>query len=387
MADETNTSAGTRSGGLWRALKLGTTLLVALALLAWAGRWFYHQHTHVSETDARVAASEITVSSRLAGRLTDFPLILGTRLDENDVIARLYSKPDRLELEKLQAQVKGAEAQVAYQRQQIALAEQQLQGGIAVSKGQLQSDLAAKDAARARLENAKATYARARRLSRSGNMSKQEKDRDYYTYQADQAEYERAKHQVAVDRSALENARHGMMSGSAMTLPNPDLLRAQLAVKRQSLAQARAELEHQRLKLSDMVVRSPNDGVVDKTFVDPGEYVSAGQPLVMMHKPGAVWVVAKIKETSIGRLAPGQSVAISVDAVPGLHFKGHIRVIGHAATNQFALLPNPNPSGNFTKITQRIPVRITIDEGPKQKLSPGMMVEVDIDTRAAGDRG
>ncbi len=77
----------------------------------------------------------------------------------------------------------------------------------------------------------------------------------------------------------------------------------------------------------------------------------------------------------------------SVDAVPDLHFSGHIRVIGHAATSQFALLPNPNPSGNFTKITQRIPVRITIDKGPTEQLSPGMMVEVDIDTRGGRSRG
>ncbi len=75
---------------------------------------------------------------------------------------------------------------------------------------------------------------------------------------------------------------------------------------------------------------------------------------------------------------------ISVDARPDTTYNGHVQVIGGAATNQFALLPDPNPSGNFTKITQRIPVRIAIDHGPKPKLAPGMMVEVDINITGNG---
>ena len=184
---------------------------------------------------------------------------------------------------------------------------------------------------------------------------------------------------MTADRSALKNAHIGLMSGPAMTLPNPTMLKAQLAVTQQQLAEARAELQHQQVQLDDMVVRSPIDGVVDKTFVDQGEYLSPGQPILMMHAPKNVWIEANIKETKVRQLHPGLPVAITVDAHPDVHYSGHVQVIGQAATSQFALLPNPNPSGNFTKITQRIPVRIAIDKGPRESLSPGMMVEVDMD--------
>lgn len=368
-----------RARNWFNRLKLGGAVIVVLALIVGIGRWLYHQHTHVSADDARVVSNEITVSSRLAGRITGFSLAMGDRLAEGDTVAHLYKKPDELMLEKLQAKVKGAEAQLAFERQQLDLATRQLAGGIEGTSGRLQADLAAADAARAAMQKARKTWERSQRLFASGTVSPQKKEDDYYTYQAAKAEYERARHQVAVDRSNLGNARAGMLDGPDMTVPNPDLLRAQLAVTRQNLAQDKADLKRQQVQVEDSTVLSPIDGVVDKTFVDQGEYVSPGQPLIMMHAPRNVWVQARIKETEVGKLKPGQQVAIAVDAYPDLHFSGHVEMIGHAATSEFALLPNPNPSGNFTKITQRIPVRILIDKGPRELLSPGMMVVVDID--------
>ena len=93
-----------------------------------------------------------------------------------------------------------------------------------------------------------------------------------------------------------------------------------------------------------------------------------------------MWIDADIKETKLTSLKPGQPVEISVDAFPYRHFSGRIERIGAAATSEFALLPSPNPSGNFTKITQRVPVRIAVHQPDDDPLRPGMMVEVDIDT-------
>lgn len=391
---ETSTSADDRNetpaaktagrGGPGRWIKLGIALLVVIGLVVWIGKWFYHQHTHISGDDARVMTHQITVSSRLDGRVTDFSLIVGDKLAQDDVVARLYDRPDQLLLDKLEAKVRQVQAQVDLEEQQIDLSAHQLSGGIKETEGQLDTDLAAADAAKAAMEKSKRTYERSNRLYKTGTVSVQKKDEDYYTYEAAKAEYQRAQRQVAVDRSSLSNARNGMMSGTAMTLQNPELLKAQLNVTRQSLAEAKAELGHQQLQVDDLVVDSPIDGIVDKTFVEQGEYVSAGQPLLMMHAPDNVWVEANIKETKVRDLHPGQPVEIAVDAYPDLHFEGHVQVIGQAATSQFALLPNPNPSGNFTKITQRIPVRIAIDKGPLKQLSPGMMVVVDIDISGNG---
>ena len=205
------------------------------------------------------------------------------------------------------------------------------------------------------------------------------RDQDYYAYQTARAEYQRAQQEVAVSRSQAENAHVGFLNGVQVPLPPPAVMRSRVKVAENQLARARADLEEEKVRVRDLRVPSPIGGVVNKTLVDQGEYVSAGQPLLMMHDPDDLWVEANIKETDIGELRPGQPVAITVDAYPDEHFAGEVRIVGRAATSQFALLPDPNPSGNFTKITQRIPVRIRLTEGPVERIGPGMMVEVDID--------
>mgnify|MGYP000066495199 CR=1 FL=1 len=124
----------------------------------------------------------------------------------------------------------------------------------------------------------------------------------------------------------------------------------------------------------------PGDGVVVMTFVRAGEHVSAGQRILMYHNPAEVWVEANVKETEVARLKLGMPAQVRVDAFPGEVFKGEIERIGDAATSKFALLPNPNPSGNFTRVTQRLPLRIRLAD-KASRLKPGMLVEVDVDTR------
>jgi membrane fusion protein (multidrug efflux system) len=116
------------------------------------------------------------------------------------------------------------------------------------------------------------------------------------------------------------------------------------------------------------------------TFVSQDEHVAVGQRILMFHNPTSIWVEANVKETEVGLLEPGMKAQIRVDAYPDQSFSGEVFRIGRAATSKFALLPDPNPSGNFTKITQRLPVRIRLDEADV-KLRPGMMVEVDIAIR------
>ena len=145
-------------------------------------------------------------------------------------------------------------------------------------------------------------------------------------------------------------------------------------------AELRSRIEQQRLDVADRTIRSPIDGVVDRVFARAGEYVRPGQRLAIVHDPERVWIEANVKETQIRKLAAGQPVEVRVDAWPGEAFRGRVRSIGTATTGSFALLPSPNPSGNFTKITQRIPVRIDVEQSG-QRLAPGMMVEVYIDVR------
>jgi membrane fusion protein (multidrug efflux system) len=156
------------------------------------------------------------------------------------------------------------------------------------------------------------------------------------------------------------------------------VLERQIAVldaQRTSLDAKRAQ---QQVDLDDREVRAAFDGVVDATFVDVGEHVSPGSRLLMYHDPENVWVDANVKETEFRRLKLGAAATVRVDAYPDRVFKGEVVRLGHAATSEFALLPSPNPSGNFTKVTQRLPVRMAIAQDASL-LRPGMMVELAID--------
>ncbi|WP_348760653.1 HlyD family secretion protein [uncultured Salinisphaera sp.] len=343
-------------------------VLGAILVLAWLVVWLHHRLTHVSENDARIASHVITVSSRLPGRVSGFDLIQGDHLRENETIAQLYSEPDTLQRDKLKARVENIQTE-------LALARQQIGGGVASAKARLAADQSARAAAKARMDKAHNNYVRAQNLYEAKGGTEKQRDIYRYDYESAQADYRRAQSQVKQDQVMIANAKTGLLAGGQVG--NPDVLKSQLAI-------ARAELAHQQNMIDDLTVASPIHGVVDQTFIEQAEYISAGQPIVMMHDPADVWVEANIKETAVGDLAVGQPVKITVDARPDTAYHGHIQVIGGAATNQFALLPDPNPSGNFTKITQRIPVRIAIDHGPKRQVSPGMMVEVDIDITGDG---
>ena len=174
------------------------------------------------------------------------------------------------------------------------------------------------------------------------------------------------------------------VSAAAAALVEASASRQQLLVLDKQLTmlshrkeQILAQRDRQELDLQDRVIRSPLDGVVDKVFVNPSEYVAAGQRLMMVHDPQKIWVSANIKETEIRHVRIGATATIIVDAYPDEVFHGKIIRIGSAATSQFALLPKPNPSGNFTKITQRLSMKIAVEQN-NRLLRPGMMVEVNI---------
>jgi len=364
-----------------RRLKLAALVVLALLCLVWMAFAVVHRLTHVSVQDARIMASQVTVSSRLDGWVTDFTITEGDQLKKGDTVARLYSEPEQRRLDSLQAEVATQQAKLDYERTRLELGQRQFQGGLTITGQELDSAKAAEQAARSRLTSAREDYKRTEALYKKGSISKQRRDQDYYAYQTARAEYQRAKQEVAVSQSQADNAHVGFLNGVQVPLPPPEVMRSRIKVAENELARARADLEEEQVRMGDLRVPSPIGGVVNKTLVDQGEYVSAGQPLLMMHNPDDLWVEANIKETDIGDLHPGQPVAITVDAYPDAHFAGQVRIVGRAATSQFALLPDPNPSGNFTKITQRIPVRIALTEGPMDRIGPGMMVEVDIDIR------
>jgi len=146
---------------------------------------------------------------------------------------------------------------------------------------------------------------------------------------------------------------------------------------RAKVKEVEAQLSLARLRLAETTITSPIDGVVSQTIADAGERVQPGQPIVVINDPHDVWISANIEETHIRKVHTGQAVTITVDAYPRQTFHGTVSQLGAATRSEFALIPAGSASAHFIKVTQRIPVRIAI-ENPDGRLKPGMMVEVGI---------
>jgi membrane fusion protein (multidrug efflux system) len=177
--------------------------------------------------------------------------------------------------------------------------------------------------------------------------------------------------QDGVSRERLEHALNSMQAAEA-----------QLAIDLAEVETARAELAVFENDLSNMIIESPMDGVVTKRWLTPGEIVEPGQAILTVHDIANVWVTAHFEETKITRIKAKTPVAISVDAHPGIRFAGEVEWIGSSTSGLFSLIPPNNAAGNFTKITQRIPVRISLkQDGNPKILLPGMSVTVRMSLR------
>ncbi|WP_455382476.1 HlyD family secretion protein [Salinispira pacifica] len=160
---------------------------------------------------------------------------------------------------------------------------------------------------------------------------------------------------------------------------------AQLDIAATQEKLAAAQLASVKTNLSHTVVASPIDGVVAKKWTMPGDVVQPAQPIYTLYDLKDLWVEANFKETQIRYLKVGDQVSISIDAFPGTKFTGKVENIGAAAAAKFALIPPSNATGNFTKVTQRVPVRISIDrtsspDDPASRLVPGMSATVRVST-------
>jgi membrane fusion protein (multidrug efflux system) len=146
------------------------------------------------------------------------------------------------------------------------------------------------------------------------------------------------------------------------------------------VAGVRAQRDQAALQLSYTQVVAPSEGVVTKKNVEIGQLVAAGQPLMTVVPMDDIWVVTNLKETQVKDIKPGNTVEITVDAYPGRTFPGHVESISPATGARFSMLPPDNATGNFTKVVQRVPVRIRLDQPQDAAalLRPGMSVDVDI---------
>lgn len=326
--------------------------------------------TYIFEEDARINADLVTLSSRVAGWVTQMTVIEGDKVQAGTVMLQIDDRESQILLNELEAELAGIRAERDRLKAERELVTSQIESRLLSERARVDSADVAVSSMRPQLELAEREVERAKKLFEDKVASRRQLDQAETQHQQIDREYRMA---VADLRAA--RARIAEVEADRIRL---EVLDADLRVLEQRLAQTTARVERQRLDIVDRAVKSPILGIVDRTFVDAGEYVSPGQRLALIHDPDKVWIEANIKETQVRKLTIGQTVEIQVDAYPDDVFTGKIQTIGSAATSQFALLPTPNPSGNFTKITQRLPVRISFDT-TDARLRPGMMVEVKIE--------
>ncbi len=366
---ETTSSSPQRRNGRG---KLILVLIAGVALIAWGAQWLYYRYTHVYTDDARIDGEVITISGRTAGWLTEMNVIEGDAVTQGQVLARVDARDSLMRREVLRSKLESIESQRAVVRAQTGKVDQETLGKLQSDTNRLVAAEAEVASLDAQLRQARFDYERARELTEQKWMSQQAMERARTALRQTEEQHNKAVAEVAAARGMLAVA-----GGSRKQL---QVLASQIEVLARQADEIRAEIKRQEVDIADRTIVSPADGRIVMTFVRKGEHVSVGQRILMFHDPTRIWVEANIKETDIGLLEPGMKARIRVDAYPDRDFEGTVHRIGRAATSKFALLPDPNPSGNFTKITQRLPVRILLDE-TDARLRPGMMVEVDIGVR------
>ena len=352
-----------------------TALLVLIAAFAIAGYFGYQefQERRVSlhEEDARIQSDMITVSSRVAGWITKVSVEEGQIIDKGTELIVIDDREARAIIDELNAQLEGVGAEKERLKAQQDLVRRQTDSQSAAERSEFSAAQVTVSSLAPQLNLAKREVKRTTRLFERKVASRRQMDQAEHQLQRVERE-----HDIAVAKVKGARARVKQADAERAKL---DVLAGDLAVLMKREAEITAKIKRQNLDIEDRVIESPLKGIVDRRFANVGEYVTPGQRLLLAHDPDRIWIEANIKETQVRRLKIGQTVIVSVDAYPDESFEGRVERIGNTATSAFALLPSPNPSGNFTKITQRLPVRIAINQRDG-RLRPGMMVEVTIAT-------
>ncbi|MBP0580711.1 HlyD family secretion protein [Labrys sp. LIt4] len=346
--DKASRDTATPQPAKMRRRSLTRPLLFALLPVALvAGGYFYVTGGQVMETDnAYVQAAMVGISTDVAGTVVEIDVVENQAVKKGDVLYRIRPDSYRTALE-------GAEAQLGTVRNQVLT----LQASYAQAEAQIEQ-------AKADIPYYEAQFKRQQDLQSSSAASKQSFDQAKHDLDA-------ARQKVIVAQANAQ-AMLAQLGGDA-SLPvekNPFYLQAQSAV------------DNAKRDLGDTIVRAPFDGIV--TNVDAlqrGAYLNASQRAFNLVSTTNIWVDATPKETELTYVKPGQPVEISVDTYPGVTWTGTVETISPASASSFSLLPAQNSSGNWVKVVQRIPMRISIDPAPdKPALRVGMSVVVGVDT-------
>jgi membrane fusion protein (multidrug efflux system) len=340
----------------FRKLLMAGVAVAALSGAGWYGwdYWTVGQYL-VSTDDAYVKADNTTIAPKVSGYLHDVLVGDNEQVRTGQVLARIDARDFRVALDQAKSDVAAAEAAIASKQAQLGVQQ------------------AVIDAARATIDvdNATVTFAaqenkRYTDLAATGYGSVQN---------AQQAQSRNAGARAAIARDT---------ANLTSALKQVDLLKAEIVQAHAALARAQAMQSQAELNLDYTTIVAPIDGVVGNRTLRIGQFVQAGTQLMSVVPVSGAYVVANFKETQLTDVREGQAVDIAVDMFPGQRVHGHVDSIAPASGQEFALLPPDNATGNFTKVVQRIPVKIALDRrnDASIELRPGMSVIPVIETKS-----
>jgi membrane fusion protein, multidrug efflux system len=347
-----------KSGGRRRTLLIGAIALALLAGTAYGVNYFLVGRYHVTTDDAYVRANNTTLGARVAGHIESVLAKDNARVKLGDVIMKIDDGDYRIALDSARARINTQQATIDRIGQQIAAQ----QSAVDQAAAQL-------DSAKAGVVRAQADYDRQRELNDRGFASKAVLEASVATREQSIA--------------AVQSAQAAFNAAAAQV----DVVKAQQVEAQQQLAELKSQFAKAERDLEFTNVRAPVDGVFANRMVNPGDYVQPGQRLGNVVPLDAVYIDANFKETQVERIKAGQAAKISIDAFSTHKIDGTVESISPASGAVFSLLPPDNATGNFTKIVQRLPVRIRVPAAVAQAqlLRPGMSVIVTVDTKNAPD--
>jgi membrane fusion protein (multidrug efflux system) len=336
-------------------------VVAAMAAIAAAGyfgyRWWTVDRFFETTDNAYVRSDTTTLSPQVEGAVTAVLVTDNQMVKAGDPLVRIDDRDYRAQLAQAKAELSAQQATLASIEQQLALQDSM----IAQAKSSV-------DQAAASLTQTANDLERARRLWETRNGSQQ-------AFETADTEHKRADAALVSAQAALTNQQ------------------GQTAILQASQRQAQAQIEKltaavdlAQISLDRTVIHAPVDGVVGNKGVEVGQYVRPGTQLLSVVPLPKVYVVANFKETQLAEMRVGQTVTLSVDAFPGQRLTGKVESFAPASGAEFSLLPPENATGNFTKIVQRVPVRIAVpaDNQLSGLLRPGLSVGVAVDTREEG---
>ncbi|WP_299175165.1 HlyD family secretion protein [uncultured Brevundimonas sp.] len=341
---------------LKKRLPLIIAAIVGLMLIAGGVVWWINGQRWETTDNAFVQADTTLVSPQLSGRVTEVLVGDNQRVEAGQVLVKLDDSDQRAELARAEANLQAAFAAV---------------GNVDAQAEQERANIAARAAAVTQA-HAQAGLARAE-VDRYGKLAEQ----GWVSQQ-----------RIQTERASAATADASVQQAQAALVAEQRTAGVLGSTREQSVAaveQARAVVDTARIALERTVIRAPVAGVVGARSVRAGQYVNAGTQLLSIVPLTQTYVVANFKETQLDRMRLGQTVEISADAFPGRKIEGRIDSFAPATGSEFALIPVENATGNFTKITQRVPVRIVVSGADRGlALRPGLSVDVKVDLKSEG---